>query len=201
MILGPEHALKPEDGHSSLAERETSAFVKPTVEAFTDFLIQRIADAHGATLIYNAVKLLYGASKWVRIGEDGGGVDFQVPLPLGPNITLGATLHLGGEPDTPPITFGLAPDGESGAGAVAIGKLEIDPAPSHVDVTSGRSQPSQVEHFGSVQIVPLRLRPGLRNGLEPAAAAAAARDAAEEALLPRLLPERQRLRMRVWNWS
>lgn len=179
--------------HSNLAEREASEFVTSTVEAFADFLIQRIADAHGATLIYNAVKLLYGAYKWEQVGEDGGGVDFQAPLPLGNNAILGVIFHLGGDPDTPPIKFGLAPNGESGAGAVAVGKLEMDPAPDRADVPSSRSQLPE-KRFGPVQIVPLRLPPGLRNGLEPADAAAAARDAAEEGLLPQLLPERQRLR-------
>jgi hypothetical protein len=184
--------LFPEPEDPDLAQREASEFVTSTIEAFADFLIQRMAEAHGMILIYDAVKLLYGAYKWERVGEDGGGVDFQAPLPLSNNTVLGVTFHLGGDPDTPPITFGLAPSDASGAGAVAIGKLEMDPAPSHVDATSSRSRLPE-KRFGPVQIVPLRLPSGLRDGLEPTDAAAAARNAAEEGLLPRLLPERQRL--------
>jgi hypothetical protein len=187
-----ERLREPGEQHSDLAEREASEFVTSTVEAFAYFLIQRIADAHGLTLAYNAVKLLCGAYEWARVGEDGGGVDFQVPLG-GNNPILAVTLHLGGDADTPPITFGLAPDGESGVGAVVIGKLEMDPAPRGAEVTSSRPQ-LQERRLGRVLLVPLRLPPGLRDGLEPADAAAAARDAAREVLLPRLRSESQRLR-------
>jgi hypothetical protein len=87
----------PED--PDLAQREVSEFATSTIEAFADFLIQRMAEAHGARLIYDAVKLLYGAYKWERVGEDGGGVDFQAPLPLGNNTILGVTFHLRGDPN------------------------------------------------------------------------------------------------------
>jgi hypothetical protein len=187
-----ESSPEPEEQHSDVVQREASEFVTSTFEAFAGFLIQRIADAHGLTLAYNAVKLVYEAYEWSRVGEDGGGVDFQVPL-VGNNPILDVTFHLGGDPDTPPITFGLAPDGESGVGAVAIGKLEMDPAPRHAEVTSSRSQLPE-KRFGPVQLVPLRLPPGLRNGLEPADAALAARKAAQDELLPRLRSERQHLR-------
>ena len=188
----PEPSLEPEEQHSDVVQREASEFVTSTVEAFAGFLIRRIADAHGLTLAYNVVKLLYGAYEWERVGEDGEGVDFQVPL-VGNNPILDVTFHLGGDPDTLPITFGLAPDGESEAGAVVIGKLEMDPAPRHAEVTSSRPQLPE-KRFGPVQLVPLRLPSDLRNGLEPADAAAAARKAAQDELLPRLLSEPQRLR-------
>ena len=187
----PERSPEPEEQHSDVAQREASEFVTSTVKALADFLIQRMADAHGLTLPYNAVKLVYGAYQWERVGEDGGGVDIQVPL-MGNNPILDVTFHLGGDPDTPLITFSLAPDGESGVGAVAIGKLEMDPAPRHAEVTSSWSQLPE-KCFGPVQLVPLQLPSGLRNGLEPADAAAAARDAAQD-VLPQLLSERQHLR-------
>ena len=181
-----------EEQHSGLAQSEISAFLNDTLQSFAEFLIERVADAHGMTVLYHAVKLVYGAYKWEQVAEDGGGMEILAPLPLGHNLVLDAAFHLGGDPDTPAITVGLAPDGESGVGALAVGKLEIDPDPSHAGVASIR--PESGNRFGPVQVVACHLPASLRNSLEPAAAAAAARRAAGEELRPRLLPERQRLR-------
>ncbi len=136
---------------------------------------------------------MYGASKWVSVGEDGGSVDITVPLPLSNGAVLDAAIHLGQDLDTPPVTVGLAPSGVSGAGAVAIGGLEFDPVPLRSRAAS--HQPGLSERrLGPVQVVPLRLPPEARNGLESAAAAAAVREATDEWLRPRLLTERKRLR-------
>jgi hypothetical protein len=181
---------KPAQQHSDLTRREATEFVKSTVGSAVDFVIQKIAAAHGAALVYNAVKLVYGATKWEQTAEDGGGVDLQIPLPLGHGAVLEAAFHLGGNPDTPPITLGLAPTGESGAGALSLGRLEIDPDPGDANVE--RAQPQlPTERFGPVQIVFLQLQTEHWTDLEPADAAFAVRDAAAQALLPPLQRGRQ----------
>jgi hypothetical protein len=174
-----------------LTEQMTE-FLKSTFESFGNFLAERFADAHGLTLIYKTVKWIYGAHEWARVAEDGGGVDIAAPFTLEHDVVLNVEFHIGRDPNTPPITVGLAPTGESGAGAVAIGRLEADPAPWHSEAGGGQALLSE-GRLGPVQVVPL-LPPETQEGLEPAAAAFVARKEAGEWLHSRLLTEGQRLR-------
>jgi hypothetical protein len=181
------------DKSTGLAPKEGAAFVKDSVVAFGQSLAQIFADAHGFGLVFRVVKLAYGVSKWVRVGEGDGGVALQAPLPVGPDVVLGVSVHLGGDADTPPLTFCIAPGGQSGVGAVSLGELELDPEISHATAGKRRLEVSH-EDPDAVELVPVRLAEGLPKDVEAAQAVGAARRLAEEKVLPGLLKRRQRLR-------
>lgn len=180
------------DHSTGLTSGETEAFVKDSLGAFAQAFAQSFADAHGIGLIFRVAKWVYGASKWARVAEGDGGLAVQAPLPMGPDVVLDVSVHLGGDPDTPPLTFCIAPGGESGVGALSLGKLEVDPETSHATASTDRLKVSH-EGPGSVEIVPLRLSKGLTKDLEAAQAVGAARKLAEHELLPGLRQRQQAL--------
>jgi hypothetical protein len=176
----------------SLSE-EIQAFLADSLKAFAEFLAEKFAAVHGVGLLFRVAKWAYGASEWVRTAEGDGGVDIELPLPLGPDFVLEVSAHLGGDEDAPPVTFFVAPAGESGVGAVSLGKLEFDPATGHADAGRDRLQVSQ-ETRGSAWVVPMRLAERLPRDLGAAEAVAEARKLAEKQLLPGLRQRRQDLR-------
>jgi hypothetical protein len=197
----PESDLSaPAEQGSGLAREQAASFVKDSLQAFAQFLVERFADAHGLGVLYRVVKWGYGVIEWARVAEDGGGVNVQAALPLGPADVLSVSVHLRGDPDAAPVSFCIAPSGESGVGAVALGPVEIDPAPGSADLDGDGLQHLQ-ETPWPVEIVPFQLSQALANpGLRPASArldaaqaAAAARRLAEQELLPGLLERRQLL--------
>jgi hypothetical protein len=180
------------DKPSDLASKEGVAFVEDSCMAFAQFFAQGFADVHGFGLAFRVAKWVYGVSKWACVAEGDGGVGVQAPLTVGPDMVLGVSVHIGGDPDTPPLTFCIAPSGESGVGAVSLGKLELDPENSHATAGTSRLEVSY-EGPGAVELVPLRLSEGLPKDLDAAQAVGAARQLAEEDLLPRLRLGRQGL--------
>jgi hypothetical protein len=189
----------PVEQGSDLALGQAAAFVTDTFQTFTQFFVERLADTHGLGVLFRVVKWAYGAWKWVQVAESGG-VDVEAPLPLGPDVVLDVSVHLGEDSDIPPITFCVAPSGVSGVGAVALGRLELDPAPSRDDVDWDRIEVPPL-YLGPMVVVPLRLsqvvshqvpRAGSES-LEAAQVAAFARQMAEEKLLPELLQRRPML--------
>ena len=189
-----------EQGSGPALGEEAAAFVTDSFQAFAQFFAKTLADAHGLGVPFRVVEWVYGALKWKQVAESGGGADLQAPLPLGPALVLDVSVHLGGDPDTPPVTFCIAPSGVSGVGAVALGRLELDPAPSRDDVNGDRIEVPQA-HPGPMMVVPLRLSQAVSvrvprlgpEGLEAARLAAFARQMAEQELLPGLLQRREML--------
>jgi hypothetical protein len=66
----------------------------------------------------------------------------------------------GGPGDSkPPLTLCFAPSGGSAVGALAIGRLEIDPAVNHANVKSDSQKSAQERHAAS-KILPQPVMPG-----------------------------------------
>src|SRR5262249_48340274 len=126
------------DKPSDLAPQEAAAFVKDSLLAFAESFAQGFADVHGIGLALRVAKWSYGVSKWARVADGDGGVDVQAPLPVGPDVVLGVSAHLGGDPESPPLTFCIAPSGEWGVGAVCLGELELAPETRHAPADQTR---------------------------------------------------------------
>jgi hypothetical protein len=184
---------EPTDMESDALSGQVDEFAKDSLTSFAQAAVKVWAHAHGLSAAYEIVQLLYGAAKWERVEKDGRGVNIIAPLPVGDNLVFDASFHLGGDPGTPVVTFGIAPAGESGAGALTFGNLEADPAPSHVHDDGNRAV-ARHQRLGPVEIVPLHLPGELPKDLNPADSAAAARELAKQSWLPRLVTGRQRLR-------
>jgi hypothetical protein len=184
--------------HPSVPVEQVTAFFRDSFENFALFLAERIADAHGLGPVVRTMKWVCGACKWALAAERGGGVDVDAPLPLVPGDVLDVTVHLARDADTLPVTLSIAPNGESGVGAVAFGPLEIDPAPRHRDAHEDQVKLFQVSDR-SVAMVPLRVSQALADripqpgptDLNAPRVAAVAREMAEQKLLPDLLQGRE----------
>jgi hypothetical protein len=171
--------LTPEsyDQHTSLAQLEEVAFAQQTFQAFADRFVEVVAAAHGLGIVYQVAKWAYGVAKWLQVSEGQGGAGIQIPYPLGADVLV-ATVNLDGDSDSPLFTLSVAPPGESGAGALLISGLEVDPAVTRAD----RSE-AEVKHHGPVEAIPWESPTSLPESTPSVEAVAAARSLAENDLL------------------
>jgi hypothetical protein len=87
---------------------QAGEFAKDSLTSFAQAAVKAWAHAHGLSAAYEIAKLLYGAEKWERVEKDGRGVNIVAPLPVGDDLVFDTSFHLGGDPGTPAVTFGIA---------------------------------------------------------------------------------------------